>query len=420
MRSRAVRHAGRCIGLVAMVGAPAAAHAQDVRASMIASVGGSVESNPYNEANPGGAAVAATAELRPTLTARDDRNSVSVSGMVQLRQFLRRYGLEDNCSVDAGIVRRQAEWLTLRGSSSFAYTQGGFNGFGRPSLSVVNPAPVTPDPMNPTPGLDPLTGLSDVNILGQRTRIKSFGAGLGADMVLGAYLNLTADFDARAMRFQTAGAGYDDYNTLHGELHLSHQLDENLSIGLIGGYGVTNYLDLGQGDAGTADILASLDGKLGARWTVSLSVGGSFTTIDGRGGRPDGHYCSISTRVGACWQGEFSQFCLGGQRSPQPAANGNVRVSSTVTADYSTRLSDRERLSLSGSYARTGRSRDLTVGAQPALDFAAASARYDNQLDNKLSAFVSANVSKTWSPLVRRKANVGLAVGLQYSFGAAQ
>jgi len=418
MRSRVVRHAGRCIGLAAMASAPAIAHAQDIQASAVASVGGSAESNPYNEANPGGAAVAATAEIRPTLIARDERTTVAVNAMAQFRQFLRRYGLEDNYSVDASIVRRQSEWLTLRGTSSFAYTQGGFNGIGRPGLSVVGPTPINPDPLDPTPVVDPLTGLSDVNILGQRTRITSYGSGVGADFVLGAYTNLSADFDARAMRF--GSIGYDEYNTLHGGLNLSHKLNESISVGLIGGYSVTNYLSLAQGDARTADFLASVDTRLGPRWTATVAVGGSFTTIDGRGGRPDIKYSSISTRLKLCWQGEFSQFCLGGQRSPQPAANGNVRVSTTINGDFSTRLSERGRLSLTGSYAQTGRSRDLITGGQPALDFAAGSARYDNQINNKLTAFVSASVSKTWSPQVQRKANVGIALGLQYSFGAGQ
>jgi hypothetical protein len=306
----------------------------------------------------------------------------------------------------------------LRGNSFFSYNQGGFNGLGRPTLTTPDPIVITPDPTVPAPVVDPLIALSDVNILGQRTRTTSYGSGLGTDIVLGAYANLSADFDARAMRFDAAGL--DEYNTLHGQLHLSHQLNEAISVGVTGGYGKTNYLALGQGDAGTIDALASIDGKIGARWTVSISVGESFTTIDGRGGRPDVHYSSISTQMRFCWQGEFSQFCLGGQRSPQPAANGNVRVSSTITGDYSIRVSDRERVSLSGSYAKTGRSRDLSVGAQPALDFVAASARYDNQINNKLTAFITANVSKTYSPLVRRKANVGIAMGLQYSFGARQ
>ncbi|MEO5494564.1 MAG: hypothetical protein ABIR08_11140 [Sphingomonas sp.] len=418
MRSRAVRHAGRCIGLVALAGAPAVAHAQDIQASMVASVGGSAETNPYNEANPGGAAVAATAELRPTITARDERTTVSVNAMAQFRQFLRRYGLEDNYSINAGIVRRQSDRLTLRGNSFFSYNQGGFNGFGRPGLSVTDPVAVTPDPTVPAPVVGPLISLSDANILGLRERITSYGSGLGADVTLGAYANLSIDLDARAMRFATVGR--DDYNNLHGELHLTHRLNESISVGLIGGYGKTNYLSLLQGDAGTSDILASVDARIGARWTATVSVGGSFTTIDGRAGRPDVHYSSISTRLRLCWQGEFSQFCLGGQRSPQPAANGNVRVSTTLTGDYSIRLSDRERVSVSGSYAKTGRSRDLSIGAQPAVDFAAGSVRYDNRIGNKLTAFVTGNVSKSYSPLVRRKANVGIAAGLQYSFGAGQ
>jgi len=418
MRSRAVRHAGRCIGLVAMAGAPAIAHAQDVKTSMVASIGGSAETNPYNEPNPGGAAIAATAELRPTISVRDELTSVDINGSLQFRQFLKKYGLEDNYAINAGIVRRQSEWLTLRGSSYFTYNKGGFSGFGRPGLSATGPIIITPDPTLPTPPVDPLISLSDVNILGQRERITSYRSTVAADMTLGAYANLSASFDARAMRFKTTG--FNDYNSLHGELNLSHRINETLSVGLIGGYGRTNYLDLGQGDAGTIDILASVDGQVGARWTYSASIGGSFTTIDGRAGRPDVKYSSISTRLRVCRQGEFSQFCLSGQRSPQPTANGSVRVSTTVSADYSTRLSERERVTVSGSYAKTGRSRDVTLLTQPAVDYLSASARYDNQINQKLTAYVSANVAKIYSSFAPRQPNVGLAVGLQYSFGAGQ
>lgn len=401
-----------------MIGAPAVANAQDIQTSAFASIGGSAETNPYNDANPGGAAVAATAEIRPSVRVRDELTTIEINAMAQFRQFLRRYGLEDNYSISAAIVRRQTDQLTLRANSFFSYNQGGFNGFGRPSLTTPDPIVVTPDPAVPGPVIDPLIALSDVNILGVRTRTTSYGAGLGGDVTMGPYSSLSIDLDTRAMRFSTNGL--DDYNSLHGEARWTYQVAEGVSAGLIGGYGKTNYLELAQGDAGTADILASLDAKLGARWTASVSVGGSFTTIDGRGGRPDVHYSSISTRARFCWQGEFSQFCLGGQRSPQPTANGNVRVSTTINGDYSIRVSERERISLSGSYAKTGRSRDLTIGAQPAIDFVAASARYDNQINNKLSAFVNANLSKTYSSLLRRKANVGIAIGLQYSFGAGQ
>lgn len=418
MRSLAVRHAGRCVGLVAMIGAPAAAHAQDIQTSMVASIGGSAETNPYNEANPSGAAVAATAEFRPSIRARDELTTVEINGMAQFRQFLRRYGLEDNYSISGAIVRRASDQLTLRANSFFSYNKGSFNGFGRPSLTTPGPIVVTPDPLDPAPVVDPLIALTDVNILGSRSRTTSYGAGLGADLAMGAYSNLSIDGDARAMRFGTTGL--DDYNTIHGEARWNYQVAEGVSAGLIAGYGKTNYLDLSQGDAGTADILASLDGKLGARWSGSVSVGGSFTRIDGRAGRPAVRYTSITTRLRLCWQGEFSQFCLGGQRSPQPTANGNVRVSTSINGDYSIRVSERERVSVSGSYARTGRSRDLTIGAQPASDFVAASARYDNQFDNKLSAFINANFSKAYSSVLRRQANVGIALGLQYSFGAGQ
>jgi hypothetical protein len=418
MRSRAVRHAGRCIGLVAMVGVPGVAYAQDIQPSLVASIGGSAESNPYNQTTTDGVAVAATAELNPRITVRDDRTTIDISANAQFRQFFRRYGLDDSYGVNTGIVSRQSEWLTLRGSGSFSYSRGGFNGFGRPGLSSADPVVVTPDPTVPTPP-NPLVSLSDVNIIGLRTPVTSYGSTVGADVRVSERSNLSIDFDTRAMRFKRT-ARLDDYNNLHGELSYNYSLNDTWSVGLVGGYGKTNYLDLGRGDAGTTDALASLNGKLGARWTVALSVGGSFTSIDGRGGRPDVHFSSITTRARFCWQGQYSNFCLGGQRSPQPAADGNVRVSTTITGDYSLRLSDREHFSLSGSYAKTGRSRDLTLGAQPGIDFLSASARYDNQLNQRLSAFVNASASKIYSPLQRSSANVGISMGLQIRIGAGQ
>ncbi|QDZ08041.1 hypothetical protein FPZ24_11575 [Sphingomonas panacisoli] len=421
MRSRAVRHAGRCIGLVAIVGVPGAAYAQDVQTSVVASVGGSAESNPYNDTNSHGAAVAATADVRGTVVARDDRTTVDVTGWASFRQFLRRYGLEDSYGVNTDISSRQSDRLTLRGSGSFSYSVGGFSGYGRPSLSPVDPTSIIPDPTQPDPlaGLNPLTGLSDANILGQRTRFTSYGSGVGADMQLGARSSASLDLSARALRF--ALTSYDDYNTYSGQLQLNHRLDELFSVGLIGTLTKTNYLSLRQGDARTAELLASVDRRLGSHWSLNLGLGASFTKIDGRGGLPDTNFTALSARLRFCWQDESSNLCLGALRSPQPAADGNVRVSDTLTADYSLRLSARENLSVSGAYSRTGRGRTAAIGGgAPAIDFVNASVRYDNQISKKLTAFVASNFSKSITSGLRRRPNVGISMGLQVRIGTGQ
>lgn len=399
-----------------MAGAPGVAYAQDVQTSMVASVGGSVESNPYNQRATDGAAVAATAELRPTITVRDDLTTVDITGSARFRQFLRTYGLEDSYGVNSNITHRASEWLTLRGGSNFSYSRGGYNGFGRPDLSAADPQSPINEPTIPNP-LDP--SFLDPSILGLRSPVTSFGSSLGADMRLGARSSASIDLDASAMRFKRRSS-LNDYNSLHGELTYNYSLNETWSVGLVGGYGRTNYLDLGRGDAGTADLLASVNGRVGERWTLNLSLGSSFTAIDGRGGFPDTHFSSITTRANFCWQGQFSRLCLGGQRSPQPTADGNVRVSTSVNASYSLKISDRENFSLSGAYSKTGRSRDLAFGSLPSSDFANASARYDRQLDRRLSAFVNANVSKIYSPLYSTKANIGISMGLQIRIGAGQ
>jgi hypothetical protein len=419
MHSRAVRHAGRCIGLVMMTGAAGVAQAQDVQTSVVASAGISGETNPYNETNAGGLSLAATAELAPTISVRDEQTSVTINALAQFRQFFRRYGLEDNYSANTSIVSRRSDSLTLRGNSTFSYNRGGYNGFGRPSLSAIDPISTTPDLTQPDPTVplqDPLLLISDVTLLGQRTRVTSYGSGLGADARLGAYSSLSLDLTARALRFKSTG--FDDYNSYRAEFQYSYQLDELISVGLIGGYGKTNYLDLSQGDVNSYDALASLDRRFGGNWSLSLGAGASFTDIDARAGRPAVHYTSLSVRGRFCWRGEFSQMCVGGQRSPQPAANGSVRVTDSVNADYSLRLSERERLSLSASYARTGRGRDLM--ALPASDFVSGSARYDRDITKRIGAFASASVSKISNFGASRRANIGFALGVQARIGSGQ
>lgn len=410
MCSRAVRHAGRCIGLVVLAGASGIAHAQEARTSMIASTGFSVETNPNNANASKGTQIAATAELRPTISVTDETTTIDLSGLAQFRQFFGGYGLEDNYGFNAQIVSRRSANLTLRGTSVFSYNQGGFNGYGRPGLSSPAVTGITPD----VTALPPPTSLIDVNILGQRTRVTSIDTVIGADAKLSPFSSLSADFSARALRFKSTR--FNNYNVLGTELRYDRTLDELLSVGVIGSYSKTNYLDVGQSDASSYSILGSLDRRLGARWSLSLSLGASFTNIAARASQPAVNFTALSGRLRFCWRGEYSQLCLGGQRSPQPAASGSVRVSDSIDADYSLQLSQRQRFSLTGSYARTGRGRDLV--SAPGSAFASASARYDNDFDKRLTAFASASIAKVYGALSSRRTNFGAAIGLQIRIGA--
>ncbi|MBN8808858.1 MAG: hypothetical protein J0I47_11600 [Sphingomonas sp.] len=425
MRSKAVRHAGRCIGLVALTGvpmlAPGLAQAQEVRTGLIASTGLSVETNPYNASDSSNAEFAANAELRPSLTVQDALTQVSIRGSAQFRQFLHRYGLEDNYSVDAEIVSKRSERVTLRGSGLFAYSEGGFAGYGRPGLIASDPlnsSPVDPAATTPDTSLqNSLNGITDVNLIGTRTRLTSLASNVGVDYLLSPRSSLSADFNARALRYQSALGS--DYNTLGGELRFSHQFDEYLSVGVIGGYDRTNYLDPNQGDAGVISALLSVDRKFGERWSASVALGASFTNIDGRLGQPDTHFTALTGRVRFCRQGEFTRFCVAGDRSPQPSINGNVRVTTNINADYSWTLAARQRLTLSAAYARTGSSHSQIL-TDPAVDFATGTARYDNDFNKKLTGFVSASVSKIYSSIAPRTANISGAIGIQVHLGNPQ
>lgn len=413
MQIKAVRRAERFIGLAVLAGLATAAGAQETQSGVLVSAGTSVESNPYNEVDADGVGVAATAEIRPFLRIRDATSQINLTGSAQFRQFFNDYGLEHSYGLGADLSTRQSERVTIRASAGFNSSDGGYSNFGRPGLS---PGDATiPISELPPQYIDPQ--YVDVSLLGSRSRINSLNFGAGVDTVINAYSSVSADMYGQISRFKSAGLG--DFNTVGGRLAYSHKLSELTSVGLIGSVSYSDYLRSRVGDAWVYTLMASVDRRLGANWTASASGGVAFTRSERGLGLPDSTFTSLTAQVRLCRQGEFSQFCLSGGRSPQPTALGGVRVSNQLAASYSHRLSETERISLDGSYSRTGRSRNL-LNVEPAISFYSAGVRYDKTLSQRLTGFASASFSKIDDQFSSRRANLGANLGVQYRFGALQ
>lgn len=426
MRGGAVRLAGRCFGLTVATGMSAAVGAQTMQTGLLVSTGVSAESNPYNGTQSGGGgSVAATAELQPQARFRSATTTLDLNGLAQFRQFIRRYGLEDNYSGNAFLTSRLSDRLSLHASGSASYTQGGFNNFGRPGLSpligldtvpVDGTAETTLPPVSLTDGSltsgSPL--LTDATILGLRTRTKFFAAGAGFNGQLSAQSQLSGDLNVRASRFK-AGL-LSDYDNAGGELRYSRTLNELSSVGLIGSVDRTNYRGTRVGDTVTKAALVSYDRRFSRGWAVSVAVGASFSDIRQLAGQPNANLTALTVRGRFCNQAEYGRICIGGQRSPQPAANGSVRVSNTLTADYARRLNENDSLSVSGSYARTEGARVL-VQRFPAAEFLAGSVRYDHRLGERSTFFANGTAAKTYNSLAPSDVNLGVAAGLQIRFG---
>lgn len=432
MRGGAVRFAGRCLGVTVASGFATAAGAQEAQTALIVSTGASVESNPYNEANPI-AAVAATAELQPVARFRSASTTLDLRGLAQFRQFVRRYGLEDNYSANAGLTTRATEQLTLRAFTAISYNEGGYNSYGRAGLSPLfgtdpgsgalptnSSLPNTTDPTTSLVNVSPIQQLpllTDVTLLGVRTRTTSFQGGAGFDAQLTEHSQLSGDISARGQRYKLGGLN--DFNSGSAELRWSHGLGELSSVGFIASVDRTNYSGTRVGDTTSKSLLLSYDRRFSAGWSLSAAAGASFSNITQPAGLPNAHLTALSLRGRFCKQGERSEFCVGVQRSPQPSANGGVRVSSSAQLDYSRRLSQRERVSFAGSYARTGQGR-ASVIALPDSDFVSGSARYDNQFRERVSLFTSVSASKIYGLGASRRPNIGVAAGVQFRFGALQ
>jgi hypothetical protein len=210
-----------------------------------------------------------------------------------------------------------------------------------------------------------------------------------------------------------------DINSVSTEARYSRTLSETTSVGLIGNYGISDFLGTQIGDAQVASGLLSLDRSFGGRWSASLAAGLSHTRVEQGPGQGDRTFVAFNARARICREGELSRFCFSGSRSPAPAAFGGVFITTALGADYTRRVSERGRISLAGSYTYTGGGR-TALGVQPAFELANASARYDNQIAERLSLFVTGSFGKIWDNVVSRRANLGAAAGLQYRFGALQ
>ena len=410
MRYRAVRRAERFIGLAVVAGLSSAAGAQEVQTAVFASTGVTVETNPYNEANPGGDSIALTADLRPSARWRSELTTIDLGAVASFRQFTRRYGLEDNYGLNGNVVTRVSDRVSIRSNADFSYNQSGFNNFARSGL-------LSNLPTNPTenPFIDPT--LIDPTVLGRQTRITAFNMGTGASAQLNAYSSLSLDLTGRMNRFRQLGFG--DFNNIGAQLSYSHQLSELTSVGVVGSISKSDYLGVRTGDARTYSVQGSLDRRFGERWKLSASAGMSSTRSHQLLGLPDVKFDAFTARLSFCYSGEFDRLCLNGSRSPEPSAAGEVRVNNTVQADYTRRLTARESITLTGSYARTGGSQGFTA-ALPPVSFVTGSVRYENQLREKISFFATANTSKINSSFASRNANYGVSAGLNFRFGALQ
>lgn len=219
------------------------------------------------------------------------------------------------------------------------------------------------------------------------------------------------------MRFKANAFG--DYDYITEELRYSQILTDRTTVGAIVQFGQTDYRGGRLGDANSINGLLSVEHRLDERLKGSISAGVAVTKIRQQLGLRDEKLESFTLRGQLCREGERTNFCLNAQRSPQPSANGSVRTAQSLGLDYWQRISPRERFSLSAGYAHTSRAR-LNVINAPAVEFASASARYENDIRKNTAAFASVNFSKIYQTGVSRRANFGGMVGIRFKFGASR
>jgi hypothetical protein len=218
--------------------------------------------------------------------------------------------------------------------------------------------------------------------------------------------------NARAERFGSNGLTDSDF--FSQQLRYSRQVDEGFAIGAILDASLINFSDAAFGNAKTVTPQLFTSVALSPRFTLSGAVGLAITRIEL--GALEETNTALSGNLSFCREGERSNLCLNGSRQVLPSAIGGARVQTTGGLSYSFRLSERDSLSINGSYSTASEPLSV-VGAGGDLESINGSMRFERQLDERFRLFVSGGYLNVSGNLQANASNYQALVGIVFNLG---
>jgi hypothetical protein len=302
-----------------------------------------------------------------------ERRETSFDARADVTQYLRRYG--SSSGYGAGVTHRErfSERAELNARADFDSSILGER-FG--VVRTLEPNQGT----SPEAPFDP-----DIGLLGLRQRRTSYG--IAANLSLQPTVDQQIGIAARVGRSDYSG-GFSN--------------SDFWSYGLTGSYlkalsGVTkagaqfaiSKTDYEQ-ELGSFLVMQPqlvLQHRLSPSWELSAGAGLSFIEASGPG---LGDTLSWSAALQSCRAGARDSICLNLDRSTSPSGRGGVRTSSSASASYTYRLSEREDLSVSGNFTHFGRAMtQAEVGSSKAWTINGAyQRRFAERLTGRASAAV--------------------------------
>lgn len=385
--------------------------AQVNRTGMDVAASGDIATNPFLEVGDARTAGSATLEVQPWWLHESETSNFDLRGLVQVRQYTKFHGLEDNYSLNARLDDRVSPRLSLRGTGSVSYllthtsglaTFGGGSPLGEAEAGVP---PVVSDPLL----------VEDPTLFGQRNRVFTATIGSGATYRANEFEQIDVDVGARVVRHKNAA--HQDYLSATQELGYQRVLDDQSSIGAILSIGETDYRRRTEGDSITVSPLVAAIHRFTPRLTLDLAAGASFSRVKRQLPLDDARSTSLALRGSLCSKSDQVGLCVEARRSPQPSANGGLRNSTSLRATFEGRVAEFDRIGASVSYTRSSQIEQDIGPAVPTVEFGSAALRYERTFRQNLVGFVTASYTDLQRRDFEMPANLAMSVGLRIALG---
>lgn len=383
---------------------PGSAQAE-TRAWIDTSVRAQIASNPYLVSGPNTSATSGIISLSPGVKFVDGVKTITLNGDYTHTEFSRRYRSSDNFNASASLTQQLSPRL-------------GYNASLRYDNSIVGANDVLTFGVNPIPGgvLPPLP--SDIALNGLRQRRHSINGGLGLDYTASTRDSLQFQGGFAIVRFPT-GSGASEYDSSSGSVGYKRVLNSRTTVGLDVSLSRADYRATSLGDATTISPQATFSTKFGTAWSLSASLGVSYSRISGLVGK-SGQY-SAAGNLNLCNTASYSKLCLFASRSVQPTSFGNtVRPQTSVGLSYNLRVDPKSTIDAQASLSRSGQISQNNIITGSSVDYGRASLTYSRRLSQKFNGFITADYADSYGDPIPRKANSSVSLGVRYSFGGTR
>lgn len=383
--------------------APSDALAQTVRTSTTVSAGAGVATNPFLESN-GKTAGSVTISVDPAIFLEDEKGQLSISGGVRYSQYTNRYGGDLALRLAAETRRLLDERTQLQAGASATSSRSALQddlaaGLGGLLDSGVKSS-YQPDFLDPT-------------LAGTRRRVNRFAVNAGIERALDPVSSINGGIGASYTK--SDGIGF-DYRQFSGQVGYSRKLDEHSSVGLIGGFGRTDYVGRDIGDSTILSPAVQYQRQITQTLDLRLSAGVNFVRTDIASGTRS--WTTLSGSATLCDRRDNRAICAIVSRSALPTAFGGVSKVTSFAANYDVRLSRDSRFSAAARYSRTGN--DLLSAnfpTPPGRNLFGAQARYSLDLNDRLSLWVSPSATFLTGGAADRSPNYTINAGITMRFG---